>query len=57
MSLGTLLLGIWLILVGITWLTWVAIDSTFLGLWAFVTGVVLLIEGSIHPIVVYKRQP
>lgn len=54
MSLSTLLLGVWLILVGITWLGWVAITLTFLGLWAFVTGIVLLIE-SVHPLVIYKR--
>lgn len=56
MSLGTLLLGVFLILLGITWLTWVAISLTFLGVWAFVTGIVILLESSVRPIVVYKRQ-
>lgn len=55
MSLSNLLLGVWLILVGITWVTWVLVDVKFLGLWAFVTGIVILVE-SVHPIVVYKRQ-
>lgn len=54
MSLSTLLLGVWLILVGITWLAWVSISLTFLGVWAFVTGIVLLVEG-VHPIIVYRR--
>lgn len=54
MSLGSLLLGIWLILVGINWSAWVALSAPFLGLWAFITGIVWLIEG-VHPIVVYKR--
>lgn len=44
MSLSSLLLGVWLILVGATWLTWLTIDSKFLGLWAFVTGIVFLVE-------------
>lgn len=56
MSLGTLLLGVFLILLGINWLAWVAISVTFLGIWAFVTGIVLLLEGAVHPVVVYKRQ-
>lgn len=55
MTLSNLLLGIWFILVGITWLTWVAIDTRFLGLWAFVTGIVLLVE-SVHPVTLWKRQ-
>lgn len=49
MSLSSLLLGIWLILVGATWLTWLTVDAKFLGLWAFVTGIVWLIEGF-HPL-------
>lgn len=52
--LGQLLLGIWLILVGINWLAWVAIDTTFLGFWGFVTGIIILVELS-HPITVWKR--
>lgn len=54
MNLSYLLLAVWLILVGITWLGWVAITVTFLGLWAFVTGIVFLVEG-VHPVVVYRR--
>lgn len=56
MSLSTLLLGILLILLGIVWLGWVVISTKFIGIWALVTGIVILVE-SAHPITVYKRQP
>lgn len=46
MSLGQLLLGVWLILVGIAWLAWVVISAEFLGFWAFVTGIILIVEGA-----------
>lgn len=51
MSLSTLLLAIWLILVGITWLAWVSISIKLLGIWAFVTGIIFLVE-AIRPITV-----
>lgn len=54
MSLSQLLLGIWLILVGLTWLTWVQISVQFLGGLAAITGLIWLIEGY-HPIVLYRR--
>lgn len=44
MSISSLLLGIWLILVGATWLTWISVDSKFLGLFAFITGIIILID-------------
>lgn len=44
MSLSSLMLGVWLILVGATWLTWLSIDLKFLGLFAFITGIVWLVE-------------
>lgn len=56
MSLSTLLLGVFLILLAITWLAWVTISVKFLGIWALVTGIVILLE-AYHPITVYKRQP
>jgi hypothetical protein len=46
MSVASFLLGVWLILVGVTWLTWVTIDIKFLGLLGFITGLVWLIEGA-----------
>lgn len=55
MSLGSLLLAVFLILVGISWLGWVTISLTFLGVWAFVTGIVLLLE-SYHPIEIWRRN-
>lgn len=53
MSLSSLLLGLWLILVGATWLTWLSVDTKALGLFAFITGLVWLIEGF-HPITITK---
>ncbi len=49
MSLSSLLLAVWLILLGITWLAWVAISAKFLGIWAFVTGIVFLVE-AVRPL-------
>jgi hypothetical protein len=40
---ANLLLGVWLILVGVTWLDWVSVDTKVLGLLAFITGLVLLV--------------
>lgn len=54
MSLSSILVAIWLILVGLTWIGWVAISSKFLGGWALVTGIVWLVE-AYHPITVIKR--
>lgn len=53
MSLSGLLLGIWLILVGATWLTWLSVDAKFLGLFGFITGIIWLIEGF-RPITIRK---
>jgi hypothetical protein len=50
--ISNILLGIWLILVGATWLTWLSIDAKFLGLLAFITGIVLIVERA-YPL--YKR--
>lgn len=49
MSISQLLLGVWLILVGATWLTWLTIDSKFLGLFAFIVGILILVD-NYHPI-------
>ena len=46
MSISGLLTGLWFLLVGATWLTWVSIDIKVLGLLAFVVGIVWLVEGS-----------
>lgn len=46
MNIPNLLLGLWLILVGVDWLTWVSIDIKVLGLLGFITGLVVLIMGS-----------
>lgn len=45
MSLSALLLGVWLILVGIGWMGWAVLDLDFLGIFALVTGIAWLVEG------------
>lgn len=44
MSISSILLGLWLILVGSTWLAWIDVSLKFLGLLAFITGILWLIE-------------
>lgn len=53
MNISNLLLAIWLILVGATWLTWLSIDPKFLGLLGFITGIVILID-AFHPITINR---
>lgn len=54
MSLSTLLTAIFFILLGITWMGWVAISTMFLGVFAFITGLVWLLE-AYHPVTVWQR--
>ena len=49
-NIGNLLLAIFLILVGATWLTWITVDSKVLGLLAFIVGVIILVMG-VYPYV------
>lgn len=51
---SSLLLGVFLILVGVSWIGWVVIDVKILGLLAFVTGLLILIEG-INPTIFRRR--
>lgn len=53
MSISNLLLGLLLILWGATQLTWLSIDAKTLGLLAFITGIIILID-SYHPINITK---
>lgn len=46
MSLSQLLLAVLLILLGVSWLGWVAVSATVLGVIALVTGVLLILEGT-----------
>lgn len=55
MGLASLLLGIWLILVGLSWAALVVIDSKFLGFWALITGILWLVE-QWHPVVIPVRR-
>lgn len=50
MSVSGILLGIWLLLVGSSWLNWLTVDVKFLGLLAFITGILFLVE-SVHPFI------
>lgn len=53
MSLSSILLGIWLILLGASWVGWIDVSLKFLGLMAFLTGIIWLIE-SFRPITITK---
>lgn len=55
MALSHVLAGIWFILVGITWLGWVTITSSFLGGFALVVGIVWLVEG-VYPVTIPVRR-
>lgn len=46
MSLAQLILAVYLILVGIVHLKWVVISPTVLGIFALVSGILLLLEGT-----------
>jgi hypothetical protein len=54
MNLATLLTAIWFILFGVNTLGWVGISVNLLGLLAFITGLVWLLE-SMHPITLWRR--
>lgn len=55
MSLSSVLLGVWLVLVGLAWAGIVAIDSKFLGFWALITGILWLVE-LYHPFAIGPRR-
>jgi hypothetical protein len=55
MSLGGVLLGIWLILIGLSWISAIAIGTAFLGWWALITGIIMLVE-IWHPLTVFRRS-
>lgn len=42
--MSILLLAVFLIVLGATWLTWISIAATTLGLFAFIVGIVLLVD-------------
>lgn len=53
MSIGSLFLAVWLILVGVSWLAWITVDVKFLGLLGFITGILFLVD-SFHPIIIKR---
>ena len=54
MNLSHLLTAVFFILLGITWLGWVAVSQTVLGVFALVVGILWLVEGY-HPVTVWNR--
>lgn len=56
MSLQPFVLALFLILLGISWLGWVAISTTVLGVLALVAGILILVDGY-HPVTVWRRGP
>lgn len=57
MALSTLLLAVWLILLGLTWAAVLSLSTTFLGWFAVVTGVVFLVEGYRPLVLPIRRTP
>lgn len=45
MSLSQLMLAVTLILIGVVWLGWVEVSGTVLGIFALITGVLIILEG------------
>jgi hypothetical protein len=56
MSLDTLCLGLYLLLIGLVQVFSISISATLLGVLALIAGALILI-GSVHPITVYRRPP
>lgn len=54
MSLGTLCLGLYLLLIGLVQVFSVNVSSTLLGILALIAGVLILID-SVHPVAVWRR--
>lgn len=53
MSVTSVLTGLWFILVGATWLTWINVDLKVLGLLAFIVGLLWIVE-QFHPLTVTR---
>lgn len=47
--LSIVLLGVLLVLLGISWAAWVSLSATFLGVSAVVVGGVILVENVLWP--------
>lgn len=54
MSLGTLCLGLYLLLIGLVQVFSVSISATLLGVLALIAGALILID-SVHPISIGRR--
>lgn len=56
MSIGTLCLGLYLILLGLSYLTILTVNNTVLGVLALIAGIAVLID-SYRPITLWRRNP
>jgi hypothetical protein len=54
MSLGTLCLGLYLLLIGCVQLFGLDVSDTLLGLLALIAGLLILLD-SFHPVTVWRR--
>jgi hypothetical protein len=55
MSLSTLLLAAYFILVGLSLLGILAVSNTVLGIIALVVGIIILVDG-LHPVTIWHRN-
>lgn len=56
MSLGTLCLGLYLLLIGLVQVFSVNISATLLGILALIAGILILLD-SVHPVTIWRRNP
>lgn len=54
MSLTTLVLGVFLILLGMTWIGWIALSPLVLGIVALIAGILVLADGY-RPVTIWRR--
>jgi hypothetical protein len=56
MNLGSLCLGLYLLLLGLNYLAILTVNNTLLGVLALIAGAAILLD-SWHPITVWRRNP
>lgn len=56
LTLTPLVLGVYLLLVGVSTLGWIVISATVLGVLALVAGILVLLD-AYHPIAIWRRTP
>lgn len=55
MSLGMILLVVWLVMMGLTQTGLVAVPALIMGIFALISAVVLIAEGARGPVVLFHR--